>query len=190
MRRLHVFSAALLCVLLAGAPGAATLDRAEFRFEQQHYHFEYSAHLAADVDAVRRVMTDYDRLSRLNDDVIVSRVLARFGERSVKRQVLMKHCVLVFCFDIDLVEQIDVQPDGEIVAVVVPGEGSFRSGRTTMRIEADPAGGTRVTSATEQQPDFFVPPLLGPMIMKRSFVAEITETTRRVEALANAGADD
>lgn len=190
MRRLHVFSTGLLCVLLAGAPGAATLDRAEFRFEQQHYHFEYSAHLAADVDAVRRVMTDYDRLSRLNDDVIVSRVLARFGERSVKRQVLMKHCVLVFCFDIDLVEQIDVQPDGEIIAVVVPGEGSFRSGRTTMRIEADPAGGTRVTSATEQQPDFFVPPLLGPMIMKRSFVAEITETTRRVEALANAGADD
>lgn len=190
MRRVHAFSAALVCALLAGAPGAATLDRAEFRFEERHYHFSYSAHLAADAEAVRRVMTDYDRMSRLNDDVVVSRVIARFNERSVKRQVLLKHCVLVFCFDIDLVEQIDVQPDGEIVAVVVPGEGNFRYGRTTMRIEADPAGGTRITSATEQEPDFFVPPLIGPMIMKRSFVTEITETTRRVEALANAGADD
>jgi len=185
MRDLRRRSIALVCALVTPLASAASIESADFRYADHRYHYRYVAHVLAPAAAVRRVMTDYGRLSRVNDDIIVSRVLARFDGGRVKRQMLLKHCVLVFCFDLDLIETLETQDDGTIVATIVPEEGNFRQGRTEMKIEGQPDGSTRITSTAEQAPDFFIPPLLGPLLMKRSYLREIAETARRIEALAH-----
>ncbi len=184
MRRHRQGLAGLALIGFAARAAAADIEHAEFRYEDHHYHYAYSARLAAPVAAVRRVMTDYDVLARLNDDIVFSRVLTRFDDRSLKRQMLLKHCVMMFCFDIDFIERIELTDDGRIVATIVPDEGSFASGRTEMAFEALPDGSTRVSSVAEQKPTFFVPPVIGPLMMKRSFLKEIAETTRNIERLA------
>jgi hypothetical protein len=174
------------CALAALAPPlpASTIEHAEFRYADHAYHYRFTARLEARADAVRRVMTNFDALARINDDIIVSRVLATYDAQHVKRQLLMKHCLLVFCFDLDFVEQIEFRDDGDIVTTIVPGEGNFRRGETVWRIEGIEGGGTRVTSSSMQEPAFFIPPVIGPLLMKRSFLREIAETTRRLEILA------
>lgn len=173
-----------LLALATPSLSASSVEHAEIRFDGSNYRYRFTAHLDAPAAAVRGVMTDYERLSRINDDIIVSRVITVYDEHSLKRQLLMKHCVLVFCFDLNFVERVELRSDGDIVTTVVPGEGNFRQGETVWHIEALPDGGTRVTTAADQEPDFFIPPVIGPFIMKRSFLKEITETTRRIEALA------
>jgi hypothetical protein len=81
---------------------------------------------------------------------------------------------------------VDFLPNGDIVTTVVPGEGNFRRGATVWRIEALSARTSRITMEADQEPDFFVPPVIGPFIMKRKFQREVTETTRRIEEVAGA----
>lgn len=171
-------------MVLATAAGASSIESAEISFIGSRYHYRFSAHLDADPAAVRAVVTDYDRLARINDDIVVSRVLERYDDTALKRQLLMKHCMLVFCFDINFIERVEFRSNGDIVTNVIEGEGNFLSGQTVWRIEAQDDGSTRVTMEASQEPDFFIPPVLGPLIMKRSFMQEITETTQRIEALA------
>lgn len=179
-----LLSAALLCALVARSAVAADIESIDFRYADHRYRYRYVAHVLAPVAAVRRVMTDYERLSRVNDDIVVSRVLARFGDGQIKRQMLLKHCVLLFCFDLDLVEHLETRDDGTIVATIAPDEGNIHRGHTEMKIEGLPDGSTRITATAEQEPAFFIPPLLGPLLMKRSFLRETVETARRIEALA------
>lgn len=174
----------LLALIFAGGADASTIESAEIRFNGPEYHYRFVAHLDADAAAVRAVVTDFSRLARINDDIEASRILLRYDEHSFKRQLLMKHCILVFCFDINFIERVDFMSNGDISTTVIPGEGNFLRGETVWRIKALADGTTQITMEADQEPDFFIPPLIGPLLMKRSFMAEIAETTQKIEALA------
>ncbi len=163
---------------------ASTIESADIRFMGRSYHYRFSALVDAPAAAVRDIVTDYERLSRINNDIVLSRVLVRYDDTSLKRQLLMKHCVLVFCFDIDFIERVDFLSNGDISTTIVEGEGNFRRGQTVWRIEQLSETSSRITMEADQEPGFFIPPVLGPIIMKRTFLREITETTNRIEQLA------
>ncbi len=163
---------------------ASTIESADIRFMGQSYHYRFSALVDAPAAAVRDIVTDYERLSRINDDIVLSRVLVRYDDTALKRQLLMKQCVLVFCFDIDFIERVDFLSNGDISTTIVEGEGNFRRGQTVWRIEQLSTTSSRITMEADQEPDFFIPPVIGPLIMKRTFLREITETTNRIEQLA------
>jgi hypothetical protein len=40
----------------------------------------------------------------------------------------------------------------------------------------------------DQEPDFWIPPVLGPLILKHTFTSEVQETLMKIEQLANAAA--
>lgn len=177
---------ALAAALLGGTAGASTVESADIRFLGSSYHYRFSARVEASARAVRAVVTDYDHLERINPNVVASRVLVRHGDNALKRQLLMKQCVLVFCFDIDFVERVDFLPNGDIATTIIPGEGNFRRGETVWRIEPLSKTASRITMEADQEPDFFVPPVIGPFIMKRKFLREVDDTTRRIEEVARA----
>ena len=176
------FGGGLVCV--ASGAFASTIESADIRFMGQSYHYRFSALVDAPAAAVRDVVTDYDRLSRINDDIVLSRVLVRYDDTALKRQLLMKQCVLVFCFDIDFIERVDFLSNGDINTTIIAGEGNFRRGQTVWRIEKLSKTSSRITMEADQEPDFFIPPVIGPLIMKRTFMREIIETTNRIEQLA------
>ena len=48
---------------------------------------------------------------------------------------------------------------------------------------------TRISVEANQTPDFWIPPVIGPLVFKRAFVREVRETGRNIEREAqNAGA--
>ncbi len=165
---------------------AANLERAEIRFSNGAYRYFFAATLNANADAVRAVVGDFERLARLNDDIITSHVLARYDEHRLKRRLLLKHCLLVFCFDLDFVEQVEILPNGDIETHIIPAESTFIRGESVWRISALDATHTRVTLEADQEPRFWIPPLIGPLIIKSSFIAEVTETINKLEQAAGA----
>jgi len=175
-------SAGLLIGLTAlnNAP-ASEVKQAEITFVGSSYHYQFSVEVQAPIDAVRAVVTDYDNLKRINNDVVQSEVLERYDTSRIKRRLWLNHCVLVFCFDLYFVEEVEHFEDGTITTTVIPTESNFRSGHSKWRLESVSETVTRISVEAEQEPEFWVPPVIGPFIFKRSFVKEVRETAAKIE---------
>ena len=188
MKRIGCIVGLALMLGLTGSAAASVLETVAFEFRGNQYHYRFSAHLAAPAAAVRAVVSDVNQLARTNDSIRASRVLARHADGSWLRQLKLRQCVLVFCFDINFVERVSERANGDIHTSVIPGAGNFLSGETVWQIIALPDGSTRMVMEAEQEPDFWIPPVLGPLILKHTFTSEVQETLMKIEQLANAAA--
>ena len=176
---------AVLGPLCWPALDAAETEHADLGFEGRTYHYLFVARIKGEIDAVHAVVTDFDHMRRVNDDIIESRVLQRYDNGELKRLLRLRHCILVFCFDMDFVEHVSESP-GHILTVMVPQESTFLDGTAHWQLEALGSGYTRISVSARQTPRFWIPPVLGPMILKRVFMQEVAETCANIERIVNA----
>lgn len=177
---------ALIFLLPCPLVEAAVTERAEISFEGRTYQYTFIARLKGDVDAVRAIVTDFDNMKRINDDIVESRVLHRYDDGDLKRLLKLRHCILLFCFDMDFVERVHASA-GHITTTMVPEESTFSDGTANWQIEALADGYTRVSVSARQTPRFWIPPVLGPIVLKRVFMKEVAETCANIERIVNAG---
>ena len=174
---------ALLCLSAGAAVAAAETERADINFSGRSYQYTFVTRLDGSSAAIHAVVTDYANLRQINDDIVASRVLARYPNGELKRQLKLRHCILLFCFDMDFVERVQEAP-GHIITTIVPEESTFEDGIAAWQIEAIDATHTRVSVNARQTPRFWIPPVIGPLILKQVFLAEIAETCANIERLA------
>ena len=179
-------AAALPLLLLCLPLQAADTERAEISFEGRTYQYTFIARLKGDARAVHAVVTDFDHMKRINDDIVESRVLHRYDNGELKRLLKLRHCILVFCFDMDFVERVQESP-GHLTTTMVAEESTFLDGTASWQIEALEGGYTRVSVSARQTPRFWIPPVLGPIILKRVFMREVAETCANIERIVNEG---
>lgn len=160
---------------------ACELKQAEIKFTGRTYQYYFTLELQAPIKVVRDIVTDYDNLARINDDIVQSEILERYGERKLKRRMWLNHCVLVFCFDLYFVENVEELDDGTITTTVIADESNFRRGYSKWRIDAVSDTVTRLSVEAEQEPDFWIPPIIGPILFKRAFAKEVRETGIKIE---------
>lgn len=166
---------------------AGVTERAEFDYHRGRLDYSFTALIKGSSHAVRAIITDYDRLYRLNEHIVESRVVERYGPHTLKRRLLMKYCILAYCIDLDFVE--DVEETSEtITTIIVPEEGNFEAGVVVWRIEPVDETHTRVTMSAKQTPGFWIPPLIGAMILKHVFVKEVRETGINLERIVKSAA--
>ena len=181
MREALQIAVAVVAAVFAIAATPDEVRNASIRFVGKAYHYTFAVDVAAPIEAVRDVVTDYDHLRRINDDVVESIVLERYADGRLKRRLWINHCLLVFCFDLYFVEHVETLADGAIRTTVIPAESNFRSGVSVWRIEAIDDEATRVSVDAEQEPDFWIPPVIGPLMFKRAFMKEVRETAVNIE---------
>jgi len=75
---------------------------------------------------------------------------------------------------------------GEIITIAIPEESDFIYNRTRWTLQSVD-GGTRVTYEAEIEPDFWMPPLIGPWAIKRKLEVSAAEIGARIEYLAITG---
>jgi hypothetical protein len=172
--------AAAALALLAATATAVEMERADIDFNRGTYRYTFTSVIEGSSDAVRAVASDYDRLYRINDNIVESRVIARYGPQSLKRLVRMHYCIFVFCFDLNFVEKVDETPD-KIVATIVPEESSFEGGVAEWRVEAIDSARCRMSINAWQKPSFWIPPVIGPLVLKRVLLKEARETSANIE---------
>ena len=185
---MHSFprATALLACLACLPLQASDTERAEISFQGRTYQYTFVARLKANAQDVHAVVTDFDHMKRVNDDIVESRVLHRYDDGELKRLLKLRHCILVFCFDMDFVERVHESP-GHLTTTMVPEESTFLDGTASWQIEALDDGHTRISVSARQTPRFWIPPVLGPMILKRVFMSEVAETCANIERIANGG---
>lgn len=176
----------LLLAFLAGADtalAACVTEHADLSFDRGTYSYKFSALIDAEVAAVRTVVTDHARMHRLNDNIAESRVLQRHEPDALTRFLRLERCILGYCFNMRFTETVREQP-ALITTTIIPAASSFVDGVTRWRLSDAGSKKTLLTLAATQTPDFWIPPVIGPYVLKRVFIAEVEETCGRIDALA------
>lgn len=172
----------MLSLLAAAAAGGAIRDIAVER-DGGTYRLEVDALVHASPTEVRARLTDYRHLKQLNGSIRSSEILEREIGGACRVRIVTRACVWFFCRTIEQVQLVRESGDGNIDVRVIPELSDFKSGSARFRIRAEQSG-TRLMINSEIEPAFWVPPLIGPWLIKRKLHAEMLETVANLEAPA------
>ena len=186
MRPLILATCALL--LTATAAAAAELKEHEFDFTNGCSRYRFMAQLQAPAAEVLQTLVDPARIALTNDDIRTSQVVSRASDGSFVREVRMEQCVIGICFDIRFVERVRADGPGTLAVTQLPNAGTFRRGNARWTVTSLPGGLTSLSMQAEQEPSFWVPPIVGPFLMRRTFEREVRETIGKIEEISRAAA--
>lgn len=151
--------------------------------EQGVYHVYLEMQLAAPKARLLAVLTDYHAIPRLNPSVSYSAVLPAREAGVTRVLTRLQDCVLFFCRTVERVEGIRVFADGDLEAVTEPQAGAFKAAQAYWRIRAN-AQGSRLIYCARLQPDFWLPPVLGPGIIRSRLRQNLLSSVTRLEYYA------
>lgn len=169
-------------VLEHGIPAfALDLDKVQVSVTRTgRYHIAAQFVVVAPAERVLRALTDYPHLNEVNSAVMSSVVMSSVGGTS-RVHVTIRNCIALFCKTFTMVE--DVKITGNVVsATIVPHKGDFRSGQASWQVESSERG-TRVGYKAVLEPDFWMPPLIGPYLIAHSLRKQVLISAEHLERL-------
>jgi len=160
------------------------LDIDDLRITKQGraYQVQITFDVAAPVNQVTAVLTDYGYPDRLNPEVTKRAVISRQGGITRVRTEF-RGCVFFFCKDIALTQDVTVVAD-TIQAEIVADESDFRSGYFRWSVSSSDNGGSHISFEAVVEPDFFIPPLIGGFFIRKRLRQEILATAENLETEA------
>jgi len=180
-----MFRTLIAAALLVSQPLTAQASRfvhLEVDRQADAYYIHAETAFDAPTGRVRAILTDYDNLEQLNPSITASRIIAARDDGVQRVLTRFEHCVLVFCGNLQKVEDISEDEQGRIRMVMVPDASSFRSGVALWDIRRD-GRGSRVILHACVEPDTLLPNWLGTGIIKRTLYREIRVSFENLEAL-------
>ncbi len=172
--------AMLLSPLGAGAAEVRTL---ELERQDGRFHIESETYIGAPVDFVFAVLTDYEHFHELSSVFEESRFLEPDTDGTAIVYTLARGCVLFFCTEVERVERLETTPSSEIIATAIPERSNVKYQRAHWRLEPE-GSGTRVLYVLEMEPEFWVPPVIGPWIIGRALRQGGQDVAERIENMA------
>lgn len=149
---------------------------------------QYEARIVALFDApaeyVYGVITDYKHIYRINPSIVESELLPAQEDGVIRVRNRIEHCIAIFCIEVEMVEDVVEVGDGHLVAMTVPELSNFESGTAMWHVRPFGEGRARVQYLASIKPDFFIPPVIGSLIIKSKLREEITTSFSRIECHA------
>ena len=173
----------VLLAAVASPIAAAEAVTVEVTHEDGVYHVTIDALLDAPPDAVFAVLTDYPRWAEVNDLIKESVVLEGDDPAQQLVRTVAEGCVLGFCKRFAQVQWMRASDDWRIRADVVPHMSDLRSGWADTKLSRS-GSATLFQYEMSLEPDFWIPPLIGPMMIKRKLRKQAIETAEAVELAA------
>lgn len=169
--------------LVAGVATAADIESVVVVHSSGRYTIEVVAELGVPPTAALAALTDFAHLDRLSPSILQSRLVRRTDEGPLV-YTLSRACALGVCRQLRKTELVTV--DGlEVHAVAFPEQSNVKRSVTRWRF-APSSKGTRLEMRSEVDPAFFVPPLVGPPLMKAAMKREAEALARGLESAARA----
>ena len=174
-------------LLLVGILGcfsvhAGDVMEAEVIHDSGVYTLSLDAWISSPVPKVHHMLTDYTHLERVNPAVKESTIIETYSPDHHRVRTLIEACVTFFCKKLIQVWDVEHQSDHIIVATIVPELSNFSSGNANWLLRKE-SGGTRLRFTTQLEPSFWVPPLIGPWLIRYKLRKEALESVNKLEQL-------
>lgn len=185
MKKLGLARGLLLLLLTSLTVGwAATIRDVQIERKDGRYVLESNTFLDAPPNAVFRVLTDYDQFARISSVFEESRFAGSDDDGTPLVYTRVEGCVWFFCKTMERVERLEFEAPDFIATTALPARSDFLYSRSEWQLSPEGEHGTRVMYRLEMEPDFWVPPVLGPMLIKRKLVKGGEDAVTRIEDLA------
>ena len=179
MRRLLLF---ILLVLVTPVQ-AAEIVTVQVERRDSMYRLTLHARLQASTRDIEKIITDYAHLMEINPYLRENRIEERDGENGTLVHLVTESCVLIFCHALRHDQRFQPMRDGVLVAEIVPGVSDFKSGRLIWTVKPDGAG-SELVMESEVDPDFIVPPVIGPYLINKKLREIAIVTIKNIERVA------
>ena len=174
---------ALAALFLPMAGAAAELTDVEVSYEDDRYRLTSKTYFEATKSELFRVLTDYDLFTKFSSAFAEAenREPDELGRPTFYTR--MEGCVLWWCKSFVRYGHLELEPEVDIVAIVDPEPSNFKYSRERWQLKED-GDGTLLEYEFEMEPDFWVPPVVGPYFIKKALRAGGKNAVNRIEALA------
>ncbi|MEM1264314.1 MAG: SRPBCC family protein [Pseudomonadota bacterium] len=176
---------ALAGVLLVNPLCAADLLSVSVERDGRRYVIESTSRYDASSAALAHVLLDYDNFTQVSSVFKEARYLEPTDDGVRRGYTRVEGCVLFFCQSIERIDQINVADGPLITAVAEPEPDDFRYSHGSWRFEPEDDA-VVIHYRLEMEPGFWIPPLIGPYILKRRLIDGAVDAMQRVEARAQA----
>ena len=174
----------LLQLLFGVNTQAGEISQASIEYSTGIYTINFDAVVNAPQKKVYSLLTDYGHLSRINDNITESTLLVASDASTEKFRLLIHACILFFCRETIMVENVSDNSKDEITATIDPNESDFKSGMSTWKILPVDEEHTSIMLYQKLEPDFWYPPVIGPWLIKKKIIKELSIMLNRLEQLA------
>ncbi|MEM8983522.1 MAG: hypothetical protein AAGC71_10875 [Pseudomonadota bacterium] len=170
---------------LAAPLGAAELISVSIERDGPRYIVESVSRYEASSEALQHVLLDYDNFNQVSSVFKEAHYLEPAEDGTRRGYTRVEGCLLLFCQSIERIDRITVTEGPLIVAIAEPEPDDFRYSHGSWKFEQG-EDSVVIYYRLEMEPGFWVPPVIGPYIMKRRLVDGAFDAMQRVEARAQA----
>ncbi len=174
---------ALPLLLWLGAANAAELRSVDVEYHKGRYTVMSEVWFDATKEQIFEVFRRWDLSTQFSSAIAESRDIAADEHGRPGYYVRNEGCLLFFCMSFVRQGHVELEVNEELRAVANPELSDFKLARETWTFVAE-NGGTVVTYRLLMEPDFWVPPGIGPYLIKRKFKNNGGEAIDRIEAIA------
>ena len=163
---------------------AGEIRQSSVEYDAGIYHLTFDVVIDATLDSVRPIVTDYARLDQLSSMVIQSTLLKEHAADKQRRLLVIRACLLMFCRNLKVVEDVVTAGPDQFATTLVPESSDFKSGMTRWQLTQVDKQRTRIEFEGYEEPGFWIPPLLGPVLVKRRLLKEAMAVMNNIELQA------
>lgn len=175
----------LVVTALSSPASAAEMLSVEVKHEKGTYTMNSEVWFDATVDQVYEIFRYWDNSTKFSSAIVESRDMPADEQGRPQFYVRNRACVLFFCKSFERQGYVESELNVVIFAFVDPENSDFHFSIESWRFfERD--GGTVVVYDFEMQPKFWVPPAIGPYLIKRKLKNDGGGAVNRIEVLAQA----
>jgi hypothetical protein len=155
----------------------------EVDYVDGRYSMESVIWFDAGVDETYEVFSDYDLSTKFSSAIVEARNLEPDAQGRPGFYIRNKGCVLFFCKSVVRQGYVQSRDKRLLQAFTDASVSDFRFCEESWEF-AEENGGTRVRYTLAMEPDFWVPPAVGPYLIKRKLRSDGSEALSRIEAIA------
>ena len=163
---------------------SASLKESSIKYRDKEFLYSFEAQINAHQEKVLDKLHNFEQWDRLNDNISRSEVLETLPGNKIKRLLTLTQCIFTFCFNLKFVEVVTLSKN-KLEMNIVAGEGNFSAGRAIWETVSKGPDKTWIRVNATLTPDFWIPPLIGPLVLEKVFLKQINKTIETIETLAS-----
>ena len=180
--RLTLAITGLVFAWASPAPGA-DLREIEVERVDGNYTLQSVVWFDAGIDTVYHVFLDWDLSEQFSSVVVEARNTGSDATGNRGFYTRNEACVLFYCMSVERVGRVEHEPVAIIKAITDPEKSDFHISNETWEFEQE-GDGTLIRYQLEMRPKFWIPPLIGPYVLKKKLREDGAAALNRIEAIA------
>jgi hypothetical protein len=170
-------------LLLPALGGAATLRSVTVDRVDGTYMMRSEVWFDVSIDKIYGLFLDWDQSTKFSSVVVESRNVEPDESGRPRYYSRNRACIWFFCKSFERHGFVTFEPLNYIEATVDPDKSDFYISDERWEFREE-EGGTVVVYDLAMKPKFFIPPVIGPALMKRKLKSGGTAAIDRIEAIA------